>query len=208
MICKKYNKCKSKGCSKTAYFNLPGAKVAKLCNLCKSPKMTIIYNKCFYVGCDQNAILNIKGEKSKYCRLHKTNNISKPKSKICFIKDCNKTAIFNIKGQPRKYCLNHKTTDMIDLSHSKCLYENCKVVPYFNYPFAPENKGIYCAAHKLPDMINIIKLRKEITKSKNKSNTYLSTYNHKRIKLDISTETDFFDCSAASEFIDFFGPPK
>ena len=170
--------------------------------------MTIIYNKCVHADCDQNAIFNINGEKSKYCRLHKTFNITKAKSKLCIIKDCNKTALFNIKGLPRKYCLNHKTKDMINLSHSKCLYKNCMVVPFFNYPFAPENKGIYCSVHKLPDMINIKKLKKEIAESKNKSKTYLSTYNHKRIKLDISTETDLFDCSAASEFIDCFGGHK
>jgi hypothetical protein len=35
----------------------------------------------------------------------------------------------------------------------KCPGNNCNVVPSFNMP--GETKGIYCLAHKLPDMVNV-----------------------------------------------------
>ena len=41
-----------------------------------------------------------------------------------------------------------------NIKNKKCIYSDCKTSPSFNYK--SEIKAIYCAKHKLKDMVNII----------------------------------------------------
>lgn len=84
-------RCKTKDCTKTAYYNYEGQK-PKYCTDCKLPNMMCCIKKttCIYKDCLKGRIYNINGQYPMYCKDHKKDDMINVKSPTCLEKDCPK----------------------------------------------------------------------------------------------------------------------
>ena len=113
---------------------------------------------CNYKKCDKQSIYNYEGEKSKYCGIHKLENMINVISKRCIEDNCNKYPIYNYQDEKvAKYCGIHKLVDMVNVKHKRGIEDNCDKQPTFNYQ--GEKVPKYCGIHKLENMVNVVSKR-------------------------------------------------
>lgn len=97
------------------------------------------------------ACFGFKGGEREYCNNHKKEGMVNLKSKLCL--ECDTQACFGTKGGKIEYCKKHKKEGMERIKNKKtCL--KCDKQPSFNLP--NKKGGIYCTAHKLKDMVDVV----------------------------------------------------
>jgi hypothetical protein len=81
--------------------------------------------KCSGPECTKEAIFGLsKTDKNKYCKKHKTSEMTDVVNKKCL--SCNKIPLFNFKGlKERLYCNEHKQPNMVNIVHRTCKEGDC-----------------------------------------------------------------------------------
>ena len=107
---------------------------------------------CIHLDCSKYASYNVLGQPSRYCGIHRSNDMIQVNANICINPDCSKYAIYNILGLKPNYCGTHKTIDMIYINANICINPDCSRIASFNIL---GQKARYCGTHKTIDMIAI-----------------------------------------------------
>lgn len=139
--------------------------------------------KCSGPECTKAANFGLsKEDQKKYCKTHKTPEMTDIKNKKCL--NCNKIPLFNFKGlKERLYCSEHKQPNMVNIVHRTCKDGDCKVQASYNL----EGKyADYCEKHKTEEMIKVIynkkcehegcKLRPSFNYEGSKNRLYCTTH--------------------------------
>lgn len=153
MINLSVTKCKHSKCTKAPNFNYPSQLKGLYCSEHKLATMiNVSSNKC--ESCDKIATFNYPGEKTGRCCIqHKSPEMISIYFKKC--QECIKKAYYNYPGELAAYCGEHKNEHMINvnLKEGKCIYDGCNKKASYNYYY--ETKRLYCATHKLLNMVDI-----------------------------------------------------
>ena len=107
--------------------------------------------RCKVEGCNKrNACFGVKGTKDKYCKTHKTSEMTNLVSKKCNINSCEKTPRYGLTGGKPTVCGQHKTDVMVELTKKKCI--KCSTRASFGLK---GGKKQFCVEHKTPEMIDL-----------------------------------------------------
>jgi len=109
--------------------------------------------KCSGPECTKAAIFGLsKGDSKKYCKAHKTPEMTDIVNKKCL--NCNKIPLFNFKGlKERLYCNEHKQPNMVNIVHRTCKEGDCTTQASYNLE---GEYADYCEKHKTEEMITVI----------------------------------------------------
>lgn len=163
------NKCKEckQNTAKFAYKkDYPKATLCRACKEKKQDKDDIV--DCYETLCDppncwtQASFGSNRFDKDTWrCKEHKTNDMINVKNIhiVCTFGECGKQANFSFEGQKANRCKDHKDPGMKDKYHDLCQFEGgCDVRASYNYE-GNWNKGLYCARHKLANMVDVVSSR-------------------------------------------------
>jgi hypothetical protein len=142
-------------CSKNPLFNFKGTKGGIYCNDHKKENMVNVTHRiCLEKDCNKQASFNVKGKFAEYCASHKTEEMISVLHSICKTVNCVKQACYKSKGSKKcEYCDEHKKVDMVYVQTTKkCNLVNCNLRANYNFK---ENPALYCAKHKLTDMVSV-----------------------------------------------------
>ena len=77
--------------------------------------------KCEYKECNINPSFDIQGGKGRFCKTHKTSEMTDVITKRCEHKGCRSlNPVFNTLGEKGKFCNIHKTPVMINVKNKCC----------------------------------------------------------------------------------------
>jgi hypothetical protein len=142
---------------------------ATLCRKCKDKKQ----DKCDIVDCYETLCnppncwtqasfgINRFDKDTWRCKEHKTKDMINVKNIyiLCTFGGCGVQANFGFDGQKASRCKDHKDAGMKDKYHNLCQFEGgCDVRASYNYE-GNWNKGLYCASHKLANMVDVVSSR-------------------------------------------------
>lgn len=169
-------KCGSDGCITVPYFNFIGEKSGLYCARHKSDGMINVRSrKCASDGCQIQAHYNYQGSSpAMYCGKHKSDGMINIHSKKCNARDCHAYPSYNFENEKLGlYCGEHKLDGMVNKKTRimlckksnnpqkrqsriiQCAIMNCTNNAYFT--FQKHWKPIFCANHKLHNMIDVRK---------------------------------------------------
>lgn len=72
----------------------------------------------------------------------------------CRQEGCSIRASFNFSGHPARCCKEHSVEGMVNVYACLCRHEDCTTIAYYN--LRGETERIYCAKHKLLEMVNVV----------------------------------------------------
>lgn len=146
-------KCIIDNCQTSASFNYKDM-WPRYCN--KHKKETMFNVKeiiCYNNNCNRIAYYNLSTKsKAKYCSKHKLKDMVNFRAAKCKHGNCYKYPGYNYQGLKNKYCFDHKKRFMVYIKKQHAC-KLCKVRASYNY--INMKPALYCATHKLSDMINI-----------------------------------------------------
>ena len=162
-----YKCCNYKDCLTVSSFGYikENKKINLRCKKHKELDMISLHQLCIEDDCINRARYNYINEKgSRYCNIHKKENMFDKNKAICIIDNCNKYASFKDKETHKNlYCTDHSKNqkNIISSKNKICKYENCNILANFG---TIEDPRQYCTNHKLEKMENYNCLKCQICK--------------------------------------------
>lgn len=141
----KDKKCKEDGCTITPSYGMENS-ISEYCKSHATENMIQLYQKCIIDNCNKRARYNnINTKGSKYCSVHKTDDMKDNTKKICIEDDCTEEAVYNVKYNNQGiYCSSHKKENMCSNKNKICKHGDCLTEAYFG---TRDDQRQYCLEH-------------------------------------------------------------